>query len=92
MLRFAGLRVSCVQGLKEHIPGLFDLLKESTRGGGGGDCAGPRTPTTPPPPKGPPANSELSKVPAQGADGRQRRPIVHKHQKHYPKRLTWGEI
>ena len=32
----------------------------------------------PPPPKGPPANSQASKVPAQGADGRQRRPIVHK--------------
>ena len=49
---------------------------------------GPAGRQLPPPPQGASGQQLAVKVPAQGADGR---PIVHKHQKHYPERLTWGE-
>ena len=56
------------------------------RGGGGGGATprvlGRQRPLPPPPPsKGPSANSQLPKVSPPGVHGRQRRPMLHEHQR-----------
>ena len=69
------------------------MSKNEPPTGGGGRLRGPQDTNYPSPPKGPPATASCHRYQPKelmGAEGAQL--YMYMYQKHYPERLTWGEI
>ena len=87
--------------LSLHCPNLAHIANSGwlvlRPGGGGGRLRGSWDANYYPPPQGASGQRLVVKGTnprsrwALKAPWHQRRPIVHKHQKHYPEHLTWGE-